>query len=112
MSQPNILIIQADQAAAQWLPIYGHPVAKMPHLSALAKQGVVFENAYCNSSLCAPSRFSMTAAYPHHTAPDPPNSRHRSLASPTICGRLAITPFFRAKCTLWDPTSFTALKNG
>ncbi len=59
MSQPNILIIQADQAAAQWLPIYGHSVVKMPHLSALAKQGVVFENAYCNSPLCAPSRFSM-----------------------------------------------------
>ncbi len=59
MSQPNILIIQADQAAAQWLPIYGHSVVKMPHLSALARQGVLFENAYCNSPLCAPSRFSM-----------------------------------------------------
>ncbi|MFN8441507.1 MAG: choline-sulfatase [Caldilineaceae bacterium] len=59
MNAPNILIIQADQAAAQWLPIYQHPVVKMPHLAALADQGVVFDNAYCNSPLCAPSRFSM-----------------------------------------------------
>jgi len=51
----------ADQMAAQALPIYGHPIVKTPHLSDLAGQGVIFENAYCNSPLCAPSRFSMLA---------------------------------------------------
>ena len=56
---PNILCIMADQLAAPALPCYGHPVVKTPHISALAKAGVVFENAYCNSPLCAPSRFSM-----------------------------------------------------
>ena len=30
-----------------------------PHLDALADDGVVFERAYCNSPLCAPSRASM-----------------------------------------------------
>ena len=59
MSKPNILIIQADQIAAQWLSVYGNHVVKMPHLQSLANEGVVFENAYCNSPLCAPSRFSM-----------------------------------------------------
>jgi choline-sulfatase len=59
MQKPNFLIIQADQVAAQWLSIYGNSVVKMPHLEALAKQGVIFQNAYCNSPLCAPSRFSM-----------------------------------------------------
>ena len=29
-----------------------------PHLNALAREGVVFENAYCNSPLCSPSRAS------------------------------------------------------
>jgi choline-sulfatase len=57
--QPNILFIMADQMAAPALPFYGHPLVKTPHLSALAENGVVFENAYCNSPLCAPSRFSM-----------------------------------------------------
>ena len=59
MKQPNFLFIMADQMAAQALPIYGHPLVQTPHLSRLAENGVVFDNAYCNSPLCAPSRFSM-----------------------------------------------------
>lgn len=57
--RPNILFIMADQLAAPALPFNGHPHVKTPHLSELASNGVVFENAYCNSPLCAPSRFSM-----------------------------------------------------
>lgn len=56
---PNILCIMADQLTAPALPFYGHPLVKAPHLTTLAEGGVVFENAYCNSPLCAPSRFSM-----------------------------------------------------
>ncbi len=59
MEQPNILFIMADQMAAQALPFYGHPIVKAPHLTELGETGVVFEAAYCNSPLCAPSRFSM-----------------------------------------------------
>ncbi len=57
--KPNILFIMVDQLTAPALPFYGHPNVKTPHLSELAANGVVFENAYCNSPLCAPSRFSM-----------------------------------------------------
>lgn len=57
--QPNILLIQCDQLAASALPCYGNTVAKTPHLDSLTDEGVVFTNAYCNSPLCAPSRFSM-----------------------------------------------------
>ena len=56
---PNILLVMADQLAASALPFYGHPVVQTPHLSALAEEGVVFDNAYCNSPLCCPSRASM-----------------------------------------------------
>jgi choline-sulfatase len=59
--QPNILLIMADQLAAPALPDYGHPVVQAPHIGALAAQGVLFEQAYCNSPLCAPSRCSMMA---------------------------------------------------
>jgi choline-sulfatase len=59
MKKPNFLFIMADQMAAPALPMYGHPVVQTPHLSLLAENGVVFDNAYCNSPLCAPSRFSM-----------------------------------------------------
>jgi choline-sulfatase len=56
---PNILFIQADQMAAAPLPAYGGRVVQAPHLSALAAAGAVFDAAYCNSPICAPSRFSM-----------------------------------------------------
>ncbi len=66
--QPNILIIQADQCAPQALPTYGHPIVKAPYIQQLGEEGIVFENAYCNSPLCAPSRFSMlTGQLPSHT---------------------------------------------
>ena len=66
--QPNFLIIMADQMSAPALPFYGHPLVQTPHLSALAATGVVFDNAYCNSPLCAPSRAAlMTGQLPSHT---------------------------------------------
>ncbi len=55
---PNILLIMADQLAPQFTGTYGHPLVKTPHLDALANRGVRFDSAYCNSPLCAPSRFS------------------------------------------------------
>lgn len=57
MSQrPNILILMADQMTAGALSAYGNRVSKTPHLDRLAAEGVVFDAAYCNSPLCAPSR--------------------------------------------------------
>ena len=58
MNQPNIVVIMADQLAPQFTGAYGHPVAKTPHIDALANKGMRFDAAYCNSPLCAPSRFS------------------------------------------------------
>jgi choline-sulfatase len=57
-AQPNILILMADQMAPAFLPPYGNTVVKAPNIARLAETGVVFESAYCNSPLCAPSRFS------------------------------------------------------
>ena len=48
-----------DQMAALSLPVYGHPVVKAPHMARLAARGTLFENAYCTSPLCSPSRFAM-----------------------------------------------------
>jgi len=55
-TKPNILFIMADQMAARYLPFHGHPLVKTPNLSRLAKEGVVFENAYSSSPLCSPAR--------------------------------------------------------
>ena len=60
--QPHILFIMADQMAAPLLPLHDpkSPI-RMPNLMGLAAQGVVFDSAYCNSPLCAPSRFSLVS---------------------------------------------------
>jgi choline-sulfatase len=57
-NRPNFLILMADQLTARALPAYGNRVAKTPHIDSLAAAGVVFDSFYCNSPLCAPSRFS------------------------------------------------------
>lgn len=43
-----------DLLAPQWLVL-----ADTPHLDALAARAAVFQHAYCNSPICAPSRASM-----------------------------------------------------
>ena len=61
MEKPNILFIQVDQLSALALNLYGDKVSHTPELNRLGGQGAVFENAYCNFPLCAPSRFSMAS---------------------------------------------------
>ena len=56
--KPNIVIIMADQLAPHWTGAYGHTVAKTPNIDALSARGMRFDAAYCNSPLCAPSRFA------------------------------------------------------
>ena len=58
-AKPNILFVMADQLAASALPFHGHKLVKTPNLSRLAAEGVVFENCYSTSPLCAPARASV-----------------------------------------------------
>ncbi|WP_312456714.1 choline-sulfatase [Pseudescherichia sp.] len=59
MNKPNIVILMADQLTASALRTYGNKVSLTPNIDKLAREGVVFESAYCNSPLCAPSRASL-----------------------------------------------------
>lgn len=60
--KPNILYIMADQMAAPLLSLHDKDSRiKTPNLDRLASEGVVFDSAYCNSPLCAPSRFVMVS---------------------------------------------------
>ena len=55
-TQPNIVLIMADQLAPQFTGAYGHPVVKTPNLDALAARGMRFDAAHCNSPLRAVAR--------------------------------------------------------
>lgn len=64
---PNFLVIMTDQHAPIYSSTYGHPRVKTPTMDRLAREGVSFRQAYCNTPLCAPGRFSfMTGRYVHH----------------------------------------------
>lgn len=88
MRRPNIVLIQADQLAAAALSPYGNEVVKAPNVAALADDGVVFERAYCNSPLCAPSRASMmTGLLPSQTGAFD-NASDFPATTPTLAHRL------------------------
>lgn len=76
--------------SAKALPFYGHPVVKAPTLSRLAKEGVVFENAYCNSPLCGPSRTSMMTGLLPSKAGGYDNAHDFSAALPTFAHYLRL----------------------
>ena len=57
--RPNIVLIQTDQLTPFVLGAYGDANARTPNIDALARSGVCFDGAYCNSPLCTPSRMSM-----------------------------------------------------
>ena len=66
MAQPNFLIVMSDEHDPRVSEPYGHPFVHTPNMRRLADRGVAFENGYCNSPLCVPSRASfMTGRHLH-----------------------------------------------
>ena len=59
MTRPNLLFLFSDQHARRVAGFHGDPTSPTPNLDRLASEGVVFDNAYCPSPLCVPSRMSM-----------------------------------------------------
>ncbi len=61
-----MVLFMPDQLRADSVGCFGSPVAKTPHLDALAARGVRFDNAWSQHPVCGPSRVSiMTGWYPH-----------------------------------------------
>jgi len=74
----------ADQLGVPTLPFHGHPLVKTPHLSRLAANGVVFDSAYCNFPICAPSRVSMLTGRLPHSVGAYDNAAEFPSATPTM----------------------------
>ena len=56
---PNILWVTSEDNSSSWIGCYGNKLARTPRIDALAKEGVVFENAYSNAPVCAVARATM-----------------------------------------------------
>ena len=57
--RPNIVVIMGDDWSWPHASILGDPVVKTPAFDRIAREGVLFENAFVSSPSCTPSRFSI-----------------------------------------------------
>ena len=62
---PNIIWLVAEDQSPEFFPMYGNASVQLPYLSSLAKDGVVFTNAYSPVPVCAPARSALISGlYP------------------------------------------------
>lgn len=66
--QRNVLILMADELRFDLPGFMGNPVCRTPTMDRLARDAVVFDNAYTASPVCVPGRQCLaTGKYPLHT---------------------------------------------
>lgn len=66
--KPNIIFILSDDLAQGDLGCYGQKLIKTPRLDRMAAEGTRFTQAYCGTTVCAPSRTSlMTGLHMGHS---------------------------------------------
>jgi len=94
----KVLFISADQWRGECLSALGHSCVRTPNLDALAADGVLFRNHYCQASPCGPARTSMlTGMY---------MMNHRSLRNGTPLDGRFTNVALEARKGGYDPTLF------
>jgi arylsulfatase len=64
--KPNIILITTDQQRVDTLGIYGNKQIFTPNIDQVAGEGVIFENAFVQNTVCVPSRACIqTGRYTH-----------------------------------------------
>ena len=56
---PNVILITVDTLRADHLESYGYPFGKTPTSTALAREGVLFENVVAQTPITLPSHTSI-----------------------------------------------------
>jgi len=63
-TRPNVLLFCTDQQRFDTIGALGNPHIRTPNLDRLVARGVAFDNAYCQTPICTPSRASfLTGCY-------------------------------------------------
>ena len=58
-SRPNIIFILSDDLAQGDVGCYGQKIIQTPRMDQMAAEGTRYTQAYCGTSVCAPSRASL-----------------------------------------------------
>src|SRR6476469_5325523 len=67
--KPNIIFVLSDDLAQGDVGCYGQKLIQTPHLDRMAREGTRFTQAYCGTTVCAPSRTSLMIG--QHTGHSP-----------------------------------------
>lgn len=68
-AKPNIIFVLSDDLAQGDLGSYGQKLIQTPNLDRMANEGTRFTQAYCGTTVCAPSRTSLMIG--QHTGHSP-----------------------------------------
>ena len=65
--RPNVVVVLCDDIRWNAMSCAGHPHLVTPNIDQLAEEGIFFENMFCTTSLCSPSRASILSGLYAHT---------------------------------------------
>ena len=99
---PNFLLVVPDQLRPDWTGLNPEIPVRTPNLNALASRGVHFENCYCASPLCAPSRACLAAGVEYDRCGVPDNSRNYPLDQVTYYSLLREAGYHVMGCGKFD----------
>ena len=64
--RPNLIVMMCDDQRADQMSCAGNTVLKTPNMDRIAREGILFRNAFVTNSLCSPSRATLlTGTYSH-----------------------------------------------
>ena len=67
--KPNLIFILSDDLAQGDVGCYGQKLIQTPNLDRMAREGTRYTQAYCGTTVCAPSRASLLLG--QHTGHSP-----------------------------------------
>lgn len=99
---PNILLVVPDQLRYDWTGLNPQIPVRTPHLNELAARGMSFDNCYCASPLCAPSRACLAGGVEYHNCGVPDNSLNYPLGQTTYYSLLRDAGYHVMGCGKFD----------
>lgn len=78
--RPNIIVVLVDDMRWDEFGLAGHNFIKTPNIDRIAKEGVLFKNAFATTPLCSPSRASFLTGQYAHTNGIVDNQAHNELS--------------------------------